>query len=325
MKFAQTKIVIFGGDGFVGGELLRSLMAYDFKEIIIVSRREKNAIAPTRNIKFRQVNFDNHLNVAEVIPFGALVINLIYAGDAKHENIRIARTLALAGKTRLIRQFIHLSTASVVGRTKSLIIDESTIPHPFTEYEKIKFEIENTLRGEFENSGIPLLVLRPTAIFGTGGKNIVKLFLEVERGSAFTNYIRSCINWGRNANLVSVEKVVGTIIFFMAPERRGMSGCFIVSSDDDPANQFGEIERRIRRYLRCERRVIPIIKIPKWVVVLLLYIKGLSDFRGCRVYSDARLRAVGYIEDQGLFVARLDSTIAEFDKKFLQDSSKKVR
>ena len=73
-----------------------------------------------------------------------------------------------------IKRLIHCSTAVVAGRVNDNIVTEQTECNPRTEYEKTKYQIEQILTQKARNH-FPLTILRPTAVFGENGKNLLKL------------------------------------------------------------------------------------------------------------------------------------------------------
>src|SRR6185312_1779779 len=99
---------------------------------------------------------------------GAVVLNFAYQAGAAE---KLAEALGVACAARKVRRLVHVSTVSVYGAVRGEHVDEGTPCAPRTPYELEKHAAEEILerhaRGRFE-----LVILRPTAVFGPGGRNL---------------------------------------------------------------------------------------------------------------------------------------------------------
>jgi nucleoside-diphosphate-sugar epimerase len=91
---------------------------------------------------------------------------------------RLLEAAAAAG----VRRFVHTSTVGVHGHVSDPPADESAPFKPGDIYQATKAEAE-TLALEFQRRrGLPLVVVRPGAIYGPGETRLLKLFRAIARG-----------------------------------------------------------------------------------------------------------------------------------------------
>ncbi len=229
---------IIGGTGFIGQHLCKELERNASPTIRILSR---HAQASTRWPNHFQLVPGNILNLESLnnfIPANSTAINLTYLYDkSDEENIQSARNLAEVCKAKKVKRLIHCSTAVVVGRAKDNIINENTVCIPSTPYEKTKLEIENilidSLKGKTE-----VVILRPTAVFGRNGKNLIKVANDLLSMPPLITSLKTALFYKRRLNLVCVENVVSAILFLMQINDRMDGERFIVSDDDEIENNY---------------------------------------------------------------------------------------
>lgn len=79
-----------------------------------------------------------------------------------------------------IKKFVYISSIAALGPLDNLNkeIDESTTPRPVTGYGKSKLLSETKL----QRLAMPLVILRPTAIYGPRDTNILIMFKSIKRG-----------------------------------------------------------------------------------------------------------------------------------------------
>ena len=111
-------------------------------------------------------------------------------GEAK--NITAILNLLEACRFAKIKRLIHCSTAAVSGRVSGNFITESTPCLPMTDYGIIKLKIEKVIL-EAAKDNFDVSIIRPTAVFGLGGKNLKKLAEDLRTKSWIINYLKSCL------------------------------------------------------------------------------------------------------------------------------------
>lgn len=95
-------------------------------------------------------------------------------------NVDGTRNLLQAARKAGVEQFIHISTIAVVGRPpKGEVITEETPCHPLDPYQESKLAAERLALTYHRNYGLPVVVLRPGAMYGPWGRYAFnRLFFE---------------------------------------------------------------------------------------------------------------------------------------------------
>lgn len=306
----MNEVAVIGGSGFIGRHLVPMLQSASVRMLV-------HSLRPTPPVQPNVLSVEGDLLRAEsLVPLmsaGCTVVNLAYLSRLGREaNVVAAGNLAAVAAAAGVKRVIHLSTAAVVGRAQGDVVTEATPPQPSTEYERSKLAVEEALieraKGAFE-----LIIVRPTAVFGPGGKNLLKLASAVFEGNKLASYARSCFHGRRRMNLVCVENVVAAIQFLMRMPSASPVRLFIVSDDDDDRNNYRDTERML--FERMGRRYYPIapIAVPDVLLAGLLRIKGRSSANPKRIYSAQTLAATGFSKASGF-----SSGIAAFAKWYVE-------
>ncbi|MCX8053040.1 MAG: NAD-dependent epimerase/dehydratase family protein [Armatimonadetes bacterium] len=169
----MTRVVLFGGSGFVGSNLLRYI--------------DIEMLAPSE--------FDADLTRIEsllpVIEPGDIVVNAAgYAnatdrskkGRALFQQVNVdgLANLAKACAEKNVAQLVHLSSVAAMGRWNGQGITEDMMRPVKSPYAASKLEGERLLC-EFQDR-LPITILRPTSVFGEGRGLARSLCSFVERG-----------------------------------------------------------------------------------------------------------------------------------------------
>ncbi len=224
-----------------------------------------------------------------------VVVNLAYLWNAaRADNLTATRNLVDACVRRGVRRLVHISTAAVVGRACSNWVDEATQCRPTSEYGRCKLEIENVLLDKAESSGLDLVILRPTSVFGLGGAPLEKLCGDLRAASQVKNYLKACLFGRRAMNLVHVENVTAAIIFAIKRHSDFAGTKWLISEDDVAINNYLDIEQLGRERLRINNYPIPILPFPSFVLEVLLraFRRNIVNPR-CRFRPDG-FRALGF-------------------------------
>jgi nucleoside-diphosphate-sugar epimerase len=287
-------LVITGPGGFIGRGLMAALPAGDFDEVRILVHRQHPPEVPAA-IRVKTVTGDllEPGSLRELVAPGATVVHLASPLQAE-ENIAAARNLLAACREAGVARLVHCSTAVVVGNVPDDVITEETTCHPFTEYERAKYRIEQEARAAAAGRH-EIAILRPTSVFGPGGRNLLSLARRVSSGSETVNRAYSILHGRRRMNLVSVHNVAAALSFLATTQQAIDQQTYIASDDEAPANNFQDIEQILRREFGRERSV-PAWSMPAVLLSAALRARGRSNTNPERIYSDAKLRALGFVK-----------------------------
>lgn len=292
-------VVVIGASGFIGEHLLAVLAGRkDIDVRVLVHRTRAKSQA---NIDYIEGDLLKPDSLDVLLSKNCTVINLAYLA---RNNLEAMANLAGAGARNQVHRLIHCSTAVVAGRTKSDSVNETTPSHPASEYQRTKQQIEAILL-EMASGNFEVSILRPTAVFGPGGKNLLKLANELRTGNMWVNYVRSCLFNRRSMNLVAVENVVAALVFLLDAEQVDRE-IFIISDDEAPVNNYRDVENRL---LTIFGMSYPIPRLPVSVSVLstFLHLAGRPNTNPSIKYSDQKLAALGFEKPK-----KLDMAIDDF-------------
>jgi nucleoside-diphosphate-sugar epimerase len=311
----MSTLAITGASGFIGRALLAGSAADSFPEIRVLAHdRPVPHEAGRRVLSMRGDLRDPAASRALVVP-GATVVNLAFVpgAAAASDNLTAICNLLCACRAARVRRFIHCSTAAVAGAAPEDVVDEQTPCRPRTAYEQIKYRIEQEVldvaAGRFQ-----AVILRPSAVFGPGGRNLVTLAARLLRRGELVNAAHAAVHGTRRMHLVSVHNVVAALGFLACPDRDAGHPAYIVSDDHDPLNNYRDVEAALRRYFNLgPGRRLP--ELGPALLSALLGLRGRSDVNPRRIYSDGRLAASGFVKPW-----TLDRALAEFASGFLAEA-----
>jgi nucleoside-diphosphate-sugar epimerase len=143
-----------------------------------------------------------------------------------------------------------------------------------TEYGKTKLRIEDILRDGASRHAFDLVVLRPTSVFGPGGTPLRKLADDLRLASWVKSYFKACLFGRRAMNLIQVQNVVAALRFLIDYQGRFDGTTLILSEDDEPENNFADVEATIRAGLNIPDYPIPIIPLLPQLLTLALRAMG---------------------------------------------------
>jgi nucleoside-diphosphate-sugar epimerase len=281
-------VAIVGGTGFIGKHLVRALLQYGNVEIRVLSRTPK--ISENKGIRYFCGDLLNPESLSNFLQPNCTVINLAFL---QNENLKAIQNLAEACISHSVKRIIHCSTAVVAGNIAVDLLNEDVECNPVSEYQQSKLLVERKLI-ELANNKFDVKILRPTAVFGRGGKNLMKLANDLSLKNSFLNYARSCIFGNRQMHLVSVENVVAALIFLQMTEQLNHQ-IFIISDDDSPLNNYQAIEKHFW-LMNGVGKIFPRIGIhPAFLRFLLKFSRKLMNDPYVK-FDDRKLRQQGFIK-----------------------------
>lgn len=291
----MTLFVITGANGFIGRHLVASLVA-DGKRARALTRTKSRVGSNHDGVEWIVGDIADRATWDALLEKSSIVINLAYSNTlAASTAVEATAEMIEACAEARIAHLIHCSTVSVYGRAGETILTEESACNPLDDYGQVKLRLEgvviDSVKGRF-----PVTIIRPSAVFGEGGEALIKLLDELARGGRFANYLRSSMFGRRKTHLVPVETVVGALRFIsdMPPPARNET--FIVSDDDDPFNNFRNVERVLMDELKLSPYGIPRIPLPRFLLETLMRIMGRANVNTQTEYRCDKLVGRGFVK-----------------------------
>lgn len=186
------KVLLTGGSGFVGKNLLKSFCDSEDYEFLNISRTEINGFKNCKNLLIDDIssitNWDEILEGMDVVVHLAARVHLLNDSDPNakerfHEiNVAVTKRIAEAAKRSKVSKFIFLSSVKVMGEESVVPFTLNTKPFPEDDYGKSKLLAESEIESAWKDYG-SYFILRPPLIYGPGVKaNFMKLANLSQKG-----------------------------------------------------------------------------------------------------------------------------------------------
>lgn len=179
------KVLVTGATGFTGGALAaRLLEAGD--EVRVIVRDPSRYRAPSGQAGPEVVTGDirdpdavgRAVAGVEVVYHVAAVYRAAGIPDEVYRETHVVGTenLLRAAREAGVRRFVHCSTVGVHGHIEEPPADEDYRFRPGDIYQETKLAGERAALEFHRTTGLPVAVIRPTAIYGPGDLRLLKLF-----------------------------------------------------------------------------------------------------------------------------------------------------
>lgn len=184
------KVALTGASGYTGGRLLRALLARGDTVAALV---RPSSLTPALRKSGAQIvegdlqdesALSRLMEKAEAVLHVAAVYRTAGHPEAYYREVNVLGTERLleAAARAGVGRFVHTSTVGVHGDVKVPPADENAPFAPGDVYQKTKAEAE-TLAFDFgRRRALPVVVVRPGAIYGPGETRLLKLFRAIARG-----------------------------------------------------------------------------------------------------------------------------------------------
>ena len=184
------KVLITGASGFVGFHLIETAIAAGLEVFAAVRASSITEQLKHLKINFTSIDFSDKKSIEKNFEANHYDYVIHAAGLTKarspeeytHVNAQFTLNLAKVAASFKIKKFVFLSSLASVGPVKyddEYGIVENCLHNPVTEYGKSKLLAE-TMLDKIEN--LPLITLRPTAVYGPREKDIFILFKTLNSG-----------------------------------------------------------------------------------------------------------------------------------------------
>ncbi|MES2457286.1 MAG: NAD(P)-dependent oxidoreductase [Bacteroidota bacterium] len=187
----SKKVLITGATGFVGYHLIEKALAAGLEVYCAVRASSDTSHLSDFSIQYLDLNYrdrDQLITVLEEHQFSYIIhaagtTKAKTAEDYNSINAGYTQNLALAAVQAKIKleKFVFVSSLAALGPLSdlSLEIQDDKPGHPVTNYGASKLLAEQYL---LEVKELPLIVIRPTAVYGPREKDIFILFKSINGG-----------------------------------------------------------------------------------------------------------------------------------------------
>ncbi|HEY3381473.1 MAG TPA: NAD-dependent epimerase/dehydratase family protein [Vicinamibacterales bacterium] len=186
---SSDRVLVTGATGFTGGHLARALQAKGYAVRVIARDPSRCADLSSGGLEVVPGDLKDVQSLARAVEGMTTVYNIaaIYrqAGvpAAEYRAVNAAgiealvRTAAHAG----VRRLVHCSTVGVHGDVEHPPGNEDAPLRPGDVYQDTKLDGERMARTAAQETGMELVIARPSGIYGPGDRRLLKLFRGVAR------------------------------------------------------------------------------------------------------------------------------------------------
>jgi nucleoside-diphosphate-sugar epimerase len=232
----ERTVLVTGATGFVGSRLVERLVLGTDDRVKAMVRRfsgpglARLARLPVKLVLADLLDLDGLIEAAKDCD---IIVHCAYgrSGDAKHQReVTVSGTenVLQAALQDNVRKVIYLSSAAVYGRDPKIpVVDESA---PFRNDHDVycvsKTEAENVVWRYYRERGLPVVIFRPTRIYGPYGRMwTARIVKEIQSGAIL-------VDGGRGAaNLIYIDNLIDAIMLAMDKDA-GDGEAFILVDDE---------------------------------------------------------------------------------------------
>lgn len=263
------KILVTGGTGFIGEYFIPQLI------------KEHEVTLLVRNIDKAQKMFGNSVKyiIGDVTDSNSLIdccknIDIVYHMVAKvgndlptkenfisFDNVNVKGTINIVNEAKKysVKKFIYVSSIAAMGIVEDKIITEESKCNPVIPYQVSKFNAEKMLMDEFKNNNFPVIILRPTKVYGIG-EHEYSFLTQIKLLSKKINLII-----GKKDNYISNICVTDLVESFIKCIDNGNLGNIYIISGKNSINSFS-----IKKIVEDELNIkIFNLRIPKIIMLIL--------------------------------------------------------
>lgn len=188
----KEKVLITGASGFVGFHLIEAALQRGFAVCAAVRKGSNIHHLKEYDIEYCELDYTNKALLATQLAATGCTYIIHAAGATRAASQQAYNTInadyafnlagaALEGLGSRLQRFVFISSLAAVGPLKEndSLITEATPPSPVTAYGRSKLLAEQQLQ---TLSLLPLVVLRPTAVYGPRERDIFIMLRSVYRG-----------------------------------------------------------------------------------------------------------------------------------------------
>ena len=196
---SRDTIVVTGGAGFIGSELVRQLAATGAPVVVLdtlVNGKRENLAGVTGRVTLLEYDIRNVASCADILREASTVYHLACLGvrhsvhsPLENHDVNATGTLRLLEASRAagVPAFVYVSSSEVYGTARWVPMSEEHPTFPCTVYGGAKLAGEAYTRAFFRTYGYPTVVVRPFNTYGPRSHH------EGDSGEVIPKFLLRCL------------------------------------------------------------------------------------------------------------------------------------
>jgi len=229
-------VLVTGATGFIGGALARRLVETGQQTRVLVRNPQK-----LDNLQGAVEVIVGNLTDPAAVDRATEGVETVYAvaaafrepglSDERHRevNVEAVGQVMAAARRHGVRRVVHCSTVGIHGPVKGPPLNEDAPIVPIGIYEETKAEGEALAMRHGRDGGPPVVVLRPTQVYGPGDTRLLKLFKLADKqrvlliGPGIAGY-----------HLVYIDDLVDAFLLAAGAGEGAVGEAFIIGGPERP-------------------------------------------------------------------------------------------
>ena len=200
MSLSGKRVLVTGGAGFIGSELVRQLVGEGAQVKAVDSlangKRENLQGLPPRQMELAVIDIRDRGAMARLLGDTDVVFHLaclgvrhsLHSPEENHEvNATATLQLLLSAQKARVKRFVYVSSSEVYGTGQTVPMAEDHPTFPRQVYGAAKLAGESYTRAFYESHGFPTVVIRPFNTYGPRSHH------EGDSGEVIPKFLLRCL------------------------------------------------------------------------------------------------------------------------------------
>lgn len=185
----REKILITGASGFIGAHLIEAALHKGLEVHAGIRKKSNIQHLQSLPVKFVVLDYKNPVLLKQQLQANQYQYIIHAAGATRaftqneYNTANVESTINLMNavqQSTMLKKFIFISSLAAVGplNYSNGLITEDSLQVPVTAYGRSKLLAED----EVKQSPLSWIIIRPTAVYGPGEKDLLKLIKGIEKG-----------------------------------------------------------------------------------------------------------------------------------------------